>query len=170
MVRPFALVLVPALVLTSCSDAPTGAPLPAGLPSLATGASVEKGEGVFISRSTFFLGCVGERITEDTRIPFRYHLVVAPNGNEHYSEMYIPGAATGTFVGQTTGTVWTLESVVSPFVANVNGSGDLMFFTANIRWRSEDGRLMRLQPNYHFKRNAEGDVVLEFNNGHCTVS
>jgi hypothetical protein len=170
MVRPLALVLVAALVSTSCSDAPTGAPLLSGSPSLATGATVEKGEGVFVSRATFFLGCVGERITENTRIPFRYHLVVAPNGNTHYSEMYIPGAATGTFVGLTTGTVWTLEDVTSPFVSNVNGSGEIMFFTANVRWRSEDGRLMRLQPNYHFRTNPDGEVVLEFNNGHCTVT
>ncbi len=170
MVRPSALVLVTACVVSACSDAPTGAPPPTGSPSLATGAVVEKGEGVFISQATFVLGCLGETITEDTRIPFRYHLVVAPNGNAHYSEMYIPGTATGTFVTQSTGTVWTLERVVSPFVSNANANGDMMFFTANIRWRSDDGRLMRLQPNYHFKRNATGDVVLEFNNGHCTVS
>ena len=169
MVRPFALVPVAALVLCSCADAPTGAPSTADPPSLATGASVDKGEGVFVAHSTFFLPCLGETITENSRIPFRYHLVQTPNGNVHYSEMYIPGTATGTFVTQS-GTTWTLERVVSPFVSSVNGSGDVMFFTANILWRSEDGRTLHLQPNYHFKRNASGEVVLEFNNGHCTLT
>ena len=169
MRRSSRVVLLTTLVI-ACRDAPSGPVSPAGSPSLATGASVEKGEGVFVSRSTFFLGCVGERITEDSRIPFRYHFVVAPKGNTQYSEMYIPGAATGTFVGQATGNVWTLEDISSPFVSNVNGSGEILFFTGNVRWRSEDGRLMRLQPNYHFRANPDGEVVLEFNNGHCTVT
>jgi hypothetical protein len=138
------------------------------LPSLATGATVESGEGVFVSQGTFFLGCLGATVTEDSRIPFRYRRTVSPSGNVHYSEMFVPGTGTGTFIEQPTGTRWTLERIVSPLVSNVN-NGETFFFTATNWWRREDGRVMHLHPNYHLKVNAAGEVTLEFNNGKCAV-
>jgi hypothetical protein len=168
MARSSTLVLLATLIV-ACREAPSGPGSSAALPNLAAGASTESGEGVAISHSTFFYACLGETITVDSRIPYRYHRTVAPNGNVHYSEMYIPNAATGTFVGHTSGSVWTLERLVSPFVENVNGAGDHLLFTALILWRSDDGRLVHTQTNLHFKQDAGGDVVLDFNHGQCTV-
>ena len=158
--RILPLTLLP-LVLAACErDAvsPTGAET---LPRPAFGAYHENGEGVFVSSGDANLDCLSETVREvHTEILFRYQSTVTPGGSTILFARFIPGTATGTLVGLTSGTIWTLDRVVSPEVIRVT-AGESLTYTANIWWVSETGPTLNIHSLFHVSTNADGEVTSE---------
>ena len=165
--RKLYLALILSLVLACERDpvAPAGAE-PVLKPAFA--AYQEKGEGVFVSSGDFVLDCLSETLREvHTEIPFRYHLTVTPGGGTIFVDRFIPGTGTGTLVGLTSGTIWTLDRVVSPDVIRVT-AGQMETFTANIWWVSETGPTLNIHSLFHISTNADGEVTsAKFDLGTC---
>ena len=152
------LTLLP-LVLAACERdtvSPAGAET---LPRPVFAAYHEKGEGVFVSSGDHVLDCLSETVREDhTEILFRYHLTVTPGGGTVLVDPFIPGTGTGTLVGLTSGTIWTLDRVVSPDVLRIT-AGQMYMFTANIWWVSETGPTLNIHSLFHISTNADGEVT-----------
>jgi len=130
----------------------------------------ENGEGVFVSSGDYFLDCLGETVREvHTEIAFRYHLTVTPGGGTILVDPFIPGTATGTLQGLTSGTIWTLDRVVSPEVIRVT-AGQMHTFTANIWWLSETGHTLNIHSLFHMSTNAIGEITsAKVDLGSCRV-
>lgn len=161
------LTLLP-LVLAACERdtvSPAGAETP---PRPVFAAYQEKGEGVFVESGDFVLNCLSETVREvHTEIHFRYHLTVTPGGGSVLVDPFIPGSATGTLVGLTSGTIWTLDRVISPEVILVT-AGQVHTFTANIWWVSETGPTLNIHSLFHISTNADGEVTsAKFDLGTC---
>ena len=162
---PLRRLLLPLGLLAACGD-PTAPPAPAAdigaVPQLAAGgATVETGTGTFVVVELGYLDCVGEDVHWDATVEFRYHLVTGPNGQIVYLEPFIPHSQEGTAVGQTTGTIWTLEQVMSPFVLRDTEASDLLQVTATQVWVSETGPTLHLHTLLHLSQNAAGEVVVD---------
>lgn len=167
--RCLSLTLLP-LVLAACerdSVSPAGAET---FPRPAFAAYQEKGEGVFVESGDFVLDCLSETVREvHTEIVFKYHLTVTPGGGTIFVDRFIPGTATGTLVGLTSGTIWTLDRVISPEVIRVT-AGEMHTFTANIWWVSETGPTLNLHSLFHISTNANGEVTsTKFDLGSCQL-
>ena len=130
----------------------------------------ENGEGVFVSSGDYFLDCLGETVREvHTEIAFRYHLTVTPGGGTILVDPFIPGTGTGTLQGLTSGTIWTLDRVVSPEVIRAT-AGQSHTFTANIRWLSETGPTLNIHSLFHMSTNAIGEITsAKVDLGSCRV-
>jgi len=156
--RCLPLTLLP-LVLAACGHDPVS---PAGAVPLSRpvfAAYQEKGEGLFVSSGDYSLDCLSETVREvHTEILFRYHLTVTPGGGTVLADAFIPGTGTGTLVGLTSGTIWTLDRVVSPEVIRVT-AGQMHTFTANIWWVSETGPTLNIHSLFHMSTNANGEIT-----------
>lgn len=162
------LLLLPIALATGCAEpaGPRAAAEQVIGPSLA--AVQERGEGVLDGSGTFFLPCLGEAVQVQSLSPFTYHRTVTPSGNIIFTDHFIPGASTGTAVGLTSGTTWTLERVSSPEVIRVT-AGEMSRFTANIWWVSDTGPDFNIHSNVFFSQNARGEVVAERVEIRCIV-
>ena len=119
----------------------------------------ENGEGVFVSSGDYNLNCLNETVREaGTEIAYRYHLTVTPSGHTIFVEPFIPGTGTGTLLGLSSGTIWTLDRVVSPYVERVT-AGTSVHFTANIWWVSETGPTLNIHSLFHISTNANGQIT-----------
>jgi hypothetical protein len=156
--RCLPLTLLP-LVLAACERDPVAPARSEPLSRPVFAAYHEKGEGVFVASGDYVLDCLGETVREEhTEIRFRYHFTVTPSGRSVLVDPFIPGTATGTLVGLTSGTVWALDRVISPEVILVT-AGQVHTFTANIWWVSETGPTLNVHSLFHMSTNADGEIT-----------
>lgn len=157
-------VLLSVVLLAACSDttSPAGQVEDVGsLPTASAGASTEKGTSIYVVNDLGFMDCVGEDVKFDAEIPFKYHIVSTPSGVTAHNDGFIPNSAVGTAVGQTSGTVWTLDHVISPGMGVSTGSTSVAHFTATQFWVSQTGPTMHLTSVFHILENGQGGVVVE---------
>ncbi len=151
------LVIPAALLLVACERQPV-APDQALAPQPVFAAFHENGEGVIVERGDNDLNCLNETVRGGVEIPYRYHLTVTPSGHTILVETFIPGTGTGTLLGLSSGTIWTLDRVVSPYVERVT-AGTSVQFTANIWWVSETGPTLNIHSVFHISTNARGEIT-----------
>lgn len=158
-IQSMAALLVLAVWDLGCGDTIVSPRSAEVLPQPTFAAFQERGEGVFVSSGEYGLDCLTEIVHEvRTEIPFRYHLTVTPNGNTILTDPFIPGTGTGTLVGLTSGTIWTLDRVMSPDVQLVTAA-QMYTFTANIWWVSETGPTINIHSLFHISTNADGEIT-----------
>lgn len=148
--------LLPVL-LVACAEAT--APQDQLAPEAA--AQVDRAGGVLVIDDAVFMECVAEEVVFHAEVPFRSHTTQTPAGRTVYLEPFVPNSGTGTAVGQTSGTTWTLQRVVSPLVAQAGDGTGLIHFTATQYWTSDTGPDMLLFSMLHVSQNAHGDIVVE---------
>src|SRR5690348_10714262 len=102
-------------------------------PTASSGAQQTQGTGTWVGDGNVYFDCLGEVAHVHNEMPFRWRQVVTPSGNVLFSDPFIPNAGTGQAVGLTSGTIWTLDRVVSPEVINVN-AGVEQHFVAVLHW------------------------------------
>jgi hypothetical protein len=150
--------------LGACADveAPSG---PAGA-TLQVGAVQERGTGVFIGDGTIFFDCLGEYVHVHNEFPLTWHRIVTPSGNVVFKDPFVPNGGSGRAEGLTSGTIWTIDRVISPEVIITN-AGQKAFFVAITHWVSETGSSFTVHNTFHFVQNANGDVLVNSFESRC---
>jgi hypothetical protein len=121
-------------------------------------AVVEKGTAVLYLEGDVYSDCFGEVMHFNHVIPYRYHRVQLPNGNYVYQELWID--STLTAVGLETGTVWTAEKNVSPYIERTTGGG-MVHFTDMVTWVSDTGLTIELRSVLHLSFDANGELRVD---------
>ena len=144
----------------ACGDpaGPRPASVPPNDPQLS--ASVERGSGVYAPSGPVYLDCIGETVDHWASIPYTFTSVTTPKGETVFSDHFLHSGATGSMWGLTSGTVWTLERVISPEVI-IATSGTSYRFTSTIFWVSTTGPTIQLHGQYVFVQNASGEIVVD---------
>jgi hypothetical protein len=154
-----------AVALLASTLACTGKDMPTSprlVPAAASFAAVEmSGTGVLSGSGRRFLDCIGEVGILQSDIPYRFHSVVTPSGAMHFTDSFIPGEASGSIVGESTGRVWTLQRAISPEVSQTTGAGESSFFTTNNWYTSETGPTLNFHNTLRFRQNADGQVTVD---------
>jgi hypothetical protein len=158
---PIPLLLSSLGLVVACSDTTEPGGRPGQPPLAAAPALSDKGTGLLVVHETLHMDCVGEDVRFDAEVPLRFHTTVTPSGRTIYHDHLIPNSGVGTAVGQASGTVWTLDRVVSPFVTQSTDATDFAHFTATQFWVSETGPTMHLKTVFNLSENAQGEVTTQ---------
>lgn len=162
---PQAVLLISAAV-TACHDVAAPERIHPGISAVANAATRTSGTVVLTGAATDFISCLGEVLSFNASVVMKYNSITTSSGNTIFSDHFVPGTATGTAVGLTSGTVWTLQRNIAPEVITVH-AGSTAFFTQSILWTSETGPSFTLQHNFHFVQNANGDVTVNRFESRC---
>jgi hypothetical protein len=155
-------IFVSLLFFTGCNEV-SGPPGQVAEVKLQTqyAAQIDRGEATLIIVDQVYLDCVNEVVAFNAAVPFRFQQIDTPTGRTIRLEPFKPHSGTGTAVGQTSGTVWTLGRVVSPLVLIAGGPGGMLHFTATQQWVSSTGPQLHLFTLVHISQNALGEVKAE---------
>jgi hypothetical protein len=130
-------------------------------------AVVEKGTKVaFWDQIVDLTPCIGEWVHDSGSVTYKYHVVVTPNGESLYHELWLDGNASGTIVGLTTGTIWTLEKIVSPCIIQTTENG-MMHWTSLSRAVSETGATLQFNSLYDGWFDEDGELQVKVYRCNC---
>jgi hypothetical protein len=163
---PTKVVLLVLLPVAACHDAAAPEGIQLGFSALASAATRTSGTVVLTGEGTSFIDCVNEELSFHASVAMKYNSITTSSGNTVFSDHFVPGSATGTAVGLTSGTVWTLKRDISPEVITVQ-AGSTAFFTQSILWTSETGSSFTLHHNFEFVQNANGEVTVNRFESRC---
>ena len=105
---------------------------------------------------------IGEIVLETGRITVVTRTTTASSGNVDVTG-FMTYDPSNYLVGQTSGTVWTIDAArTHPFFHdNVHGAGESFQTVTNEYWTNANGAQMTIRGNAHLTVNANGTVTVE---------
>ena len=92
-----------------------------------------------------------------------------PSGEYVYRELWPRTVGAGTITGLTSGHVWRRDVGASPLIDRSTGGG-MLRWTASMRFVSETGPSIDVFENFHFSRDANGEVKVDRYQSSCEVN